>query len=111
MPLIDILFSQLQNVEIDPTVIKQSLLRFEENMSQIRNDIDTNSEEQQQTQSSPAKKRKIDKNEWKRQAKEVCDVIICQVKERFSFTGHLVGASLFVSETFQLMILNSQKTL
>lgn len=100
MPLIDILFNQLQKVEIDPTVIKQSLLRFEENMSRIRNEIDTDNEELQQSQSSLSKRRKTDKNEWKRQAKEVCDVIICHTKERFNFTGHLIGACLFMSEKF-----------
>lgn len=80
MPLTDIpvLFNQLQKVDIDLTVIKRSLTSFEENVLTIRNNIDTETgEPQQSSQSSPPKKRKIDKTEWKRQAKEVCDVIIC----------------------------------
>lgn len=35
-----------------------------------------------------------------RKAKEVCDVIIYQAKERFGFTGHLIAAGLFFSENF-----------
>ena len=101
IPLTDILFNQLQKVDIDLTVIKRSLTSFEENVLKIRNNIDTDTgEPQQSSQSSPPKKRKIDKTEWKRQAKEVCDVIICQIKERFRFTSHLVGGSLFMSEKF-----------
>ena len=49
---------------------------------------------------SHTKKRKFDKSDWKRQAKEVCDVIICEAKSRFAFSGHLIAASLFMSDRF-----------
>ncbi|KAJ8934952.1 hypothetical protein NQ318_021208, partial [Aromia moschata] len=38
-----------------------------------------------------------DKN---RELKEVCDIIICQAKERFNFTGHLVASNLLLPEKF-----------
>lgn len=49
--------------------------------------------------SSP-KRRKMEKQEWKREAKEVIDVIISQAKERFAFTGHLTAGTLFSAEMF-----------
>ncbi|KAK4886524.1 hypothetical protein RN001_002795 [Aquatica leii] len=36
----------------------------------------------------------------KREAMEVCDVIICEAKDRYNFTGHLVAASLFLQDKF-----------
>lgn len=40
-------------------------------------------------------------DELKREAIEVCDVIISQAKERFDFTGHLVASNLFLVENFE----------
>lgn len=36
-----------------------------------------------------------------RETKEVCGIIICEIKERFSFTEHLTAASLFLASKFQ----------
>nr|CAH7751378.1 unnamed protein product [Callosobruchus chinensis] len=34
-------------------------------------------------------------------AKEVCNVIVAQIKDRFSFRGHLQAEELFVTESFE----------
>lgn len=102
MPYLDILFGHLQQTKTDPTITKKRLLSFEENMFKVRNeiDLDKSEKEEQQAESSFPKRRKMDTDEMKRQAKEVCDVITTQIKERFKFTGHLSATSLFSSDKF-----------
>ena len=53
-------------------------------------------------QQEPAAKRKRTECQTakRREALEVCDIILREAKDRFSFTGHLVAASLFHSEKF-----------
>lgn len=101
MPLVEILFGQLQNVKLDPTVTKKLLTEFEENILTFRKNIDLTGTESESSASTPAKRMKVEKKEWKREATEVCDVIITQAKERFTFTGHLAAASLFICDNFQ----------
>lgn len=61
----------------------------------IRNDIDT---DENLEAYSHTKKRNLDIREWKRQAKEVCDVIICEAKSRFVFSDHLIADPIFISD-------------
>lgn len=56
----DLLFNQLQKVEIDPNITTQSLFRSEENMLQISDVIHPYIKEQHQSQCSSSKKRKTD---------------------------------------------------
>ncbi|PSN35637.1 hypothetical protein C0J52_23202, partial [Blattella germanica] len=46
------------------------------------------------------KKRKMEPNDMKRQAIEVCDVILTEISDRFKFTGHLGAAALFQPDKF-----------
>jgi hypothetical protein len=99
MPFVEILFAQLQTENLDIVVTRKILTTFEKNVAKVREVLDSTVEENAGV--SSGKKRKIDKQEWKREAKEVCDVIISQAKERFAFTGHLTAAALFSAENFQ----------
>lgn len=101
MPFVEIVFSQLQRRDIDSGAAKRALTSFEVNVTQIRGQIEEEcSTVTSQPSSSYSKRRKSDHSEWKREAKEVCDVIISQAKQRFSFTGHLIAASLFLPDMF-----------
>jgi hypothetical protein len=96
MPHVDILFAKFQAREIDPVIANKNILSFENQLLQIRNNIP---EFPETNEPSTSKRRKTDKcEEYAREAKEVCDIIVCQVKERFSFTGHLIAATLFFPE-------------
>lgn len=97
MPHVEILFGQLQRREIDSIVAKNCISSFEDNIKKIRDKVD---EINTDVTSSVPKRRRIESTEIKREAKEVCDVIICHAKDRFRFTGHLIAASLFSSEKF-----------
>lgn len=101
MPLVEIMFNQLQKVEIDASVIHESLNNFEDNILKIRNSEDLHTENNKEDE-PPTKRMKEEhsQSELKRQAKEACDVINCQVKERFDFTSLLIARKRFVVEKF-----------
>lgn len=96
MPLVEVLFNQIQKVQVDASTVNKILSKFEENILKIRESITIDSD----IDDPPPVKRREGTHELKRQAKEVCDVIICQVKERFTFTGHLTASALFIGENF-----------
>lgn len=97
MPLVDILFNQqLLKEETDVSLIRRHIQNFEHQVSNIITDIDTDC-----FLKCEAKRSKNVVNERLREAKEVCDIIICEIKERFSFIGHLTAASLFLASKFQ----------
>lgn len=99
MPHVDLLFGKFQTRQIDAVVAKKCLLSFETKLTEIRNSITL--DDVIESSSSNSKRSKLDDSaEFSREAKEVIDIIICQAKERFSFTGHLVAASLFCSEEY-----------
>lgn len=86
MPHVDILYNQLQSRNIDPVKIQNALNTFYENISSIRNSSYCNS-------SSSAKAM---------ESKEVCDTINAEAKYRFAFTNHLIAATLFYKENFDI---------
>lgn len=106
MPFVDILYNQLQKREIDPAWVKVQIECFESEIVKIRESVD----ELFQTLSAHENKRmrheESEKSVRQREAKEVCDIIICEVKERFKFTGHLTATSLFLPERFSDYYLN-----
>ncbi|CAH1106263.1 unnamed protein product [Psylliodes chrysocephalus] len=98
MPHVDLLFGKFQTRQIDAVIAKKFILSFETKLTEIINSITLDDIE---PTSSNSKRHKLDDSaEFSREAKEVCDIIICQAKERFSFTGHLVAASLFFPEEY-----------
>lgn len=101
MPLVDILFGQLQKREINSISAQRAICNFEQSIQVIREKIDVDLKMPTQSSSTPSKKRKTDNTAWKREAKEVCDVIIREAKDRFNFTGHLVASNLFSPDMFK----------
>ncbi|XP_046727359.1 uncharacterized protein LOC124399984 [Silurus meridionalis] len=103
MPNVDMLFNQLQKRNIDPVYIKAAVQGFTNNMQAIRDSIpflcgDSASSDQQH---QPKKQqRTLGPGEQQRLATEVCDTILIHTKERFSFTQHLVSATLLHGELF-----------
>ena len=77
----------------DPLSIKMFIDNFEWKILLIR-------EESQETIQNLEKRRKTDISELNREAKEICDIIICQIKDRFTFSRHLIVATLFLPEMF-----------
>lgn len=101
MPLVDILFGQLQKREIDSLTAQKAISHFEGNIKLIREQIDVDLSMPAESTYRSSKKRKTDNTEWKREAKEACDVITNEVKARFTFSGHLVASNLFSPDMFQ----------
>ena len=91
----DILYRKLQNRSIDPSSIKICIETFETEIRNIREKFNF-----QESANNVSKRTKTDNSELNREGKEICDTIICQIKERFKFTGHLIAATLFVPENF-----------
>jgi len=98
LPHADILYNQLQKTVTDPVQIHEAIKCFEnciqkerENLDSIRNEILEHTTKRRNE--DPYISRNV-------AAKEVCDTVIIQVKERFSFTKHLNAAILFSSDKF-----------
>lgn len=99
MPHVDILYHQLQKRTMDPVELSKAILQFEENILKERQNIDNIFEGKE---TSPTKKRKHDDTSGTRKiaAKEVCDIFIVSVKERFDYKNHLNASHLFLSIKF-----------
>lgn len=101
MPHVDILYNQLQKRTMDPVELSKSILQFEENILKERQNIDNIFEEKD---TSPMKKRRrVDTSDFETRkvaAKEVCDIFIVNVKERFDYKNHLNASQLFLSIKF-----------
>jgi hypothetical protein len=105
MPHLDILFGQLQKRSADGTYVKKCLNAFEEEILKIRN-TNIDSIIQLEPEERPSKRARYDQsagnsNSTKINAKEVCDIIIYQIQDRFAFTDHLSAANLIYRPNFQ----------
>jgi len=108
MPLVEILFNQLQNREIDPSLAQKANFHLQTNIRRIRDQLDDSSETTNNT-NTVSKRRKTERMEWTREAKEVCDVITCEANSRFTFTCHVMAATLFTPEKFPSCFWNFPK--
>uniref|UniRef100_UPI003AAA4C33 uncharacterized protein n=1 Tax=Centroberyx gerrardi TaxID=166262 RepID=UPI003AAA4C33 len=100
MPHVDMMYQQLQKKDIDTVFIKRALQSFTSSVQAIRNQ--SSSQEQQQIATGTTRSRRaLGENEKQRLSKEVCDTILAHAKERFSFTNHLVSATLLQGEMFE----------
>jgi hypothetical protein len=98
MPHVD-LYDQLQSRSANSSTVHSALGDFYNALSAIRNEISLISE----ISGKPPEFKKRKQNEdLTILAKEVCDTICFQAKERFKFTSHLSAAKLLVSEQFPL---------
>ena len=113
MPHVEILFSQMQSRQINSMFARSCVTHFENEIKQIRNKIGV--VEQQSNSSGLVIEPQTQQlqNELEGEAKEVCDVVMMQRRERFKFTGHLMASRLhdpsnylMFSETFPQQLLN-----
>ena len=96
MPLVEIMFSQLQSRSVDECQAKSALKIFTSSIQELRDQCNSLiSVEFEQ------KRRRIDTRKSDA-AKEVCDVILLQCRERFSFTNHLEAAKLLLVQNFSV---------
>lgn len=100
MPHIDVLCCQLQKRTATGPFIKTSLAAFETEITKIRSEIDVPvTVEEEPTSKRPRYIENIGDSRTTA-AKEVCDVILTQLKERFAFTNHLSLSNLLAREKF-----------
>src|SRR6201990_1294075 len=93
MPHVDIMFSQLQSRLIDAVKANNYLQTFNSEIQKIRDEYINISFP------SEPKRRKFN-TDRSIAAKEVCDVILIQCRERFSFTKHLKASKLLLIDNF-----------
>lgn len=99
MPHVDILYKQLQKREIDSVQIKKAISDFTKCLSQQRDEIDSISYDLAGYSNCDKRRRLTDTRTIA--AKEVCDVVMNQVHDRFAFTGHIEAATLLYSDSFE----------
>ncbi|KAM3858515.1 zinc finger MYM-type protein 1-like [Diretmus argenteus] len=104
MPHVDILYSQLQKRTVDSVFVQGVMQQFTDKLQKIRDSLPTFCGEHSGgvSQEQPAKRhRTLGPGELQRAATEVCDTILGHAKERFSFTKHLISATLLQGDKFQ----------
>lgn len=104
MPHVDILFSQLQTIQTDAVMIQIGLDNFEKEILNIRNSlppVTITDELVQSTSEVPKKRRKKNEENLDLSAREVCDIITSEVRNRFGFKNHLSGAKLFLKKNYK----------
>lgn len=96
MPHVDILFRQLQKSDIDAILIGKYIADFNSILQKIRDSIiDTND-----NIDASSSKRKRPEDSKKRISLEICDIILSEIRCRFSFTEHLIVSRLFDTNKF-----------
>ena len=108
MPHVDCFYNKIQSRNADVILIKQAVSELQLELGKIRNSMTTIMEEIEGTYDVCEVKRRRSLNASnyyeikKAAAYKVCDIIISQSKERFSFSDHLLSAQLFEREHFKL---------
>ncbi|KAJ3620532.1 hypothetical protein MTP99_004473 [Tenebrio molitor] len=104
MPHVDILFSQLQQIQADALNIQIAIDSFEKAITDIRDDLPSLSDDSQDPlkidEERPNKRRRLNTDDLNLSAKEVCDTVVCQVRDRFVCKEYLYGTKLFQQECF-----------
>ena len=96
MPHVDIFYSQIQARNIDAVQVAECVSNFQACIQKVRDVIDT----MDVASCGSATRRTEEIVEKRREAKEICDVILSQCQERFQFTGHLEASRLLDSCNF-----------
>ncbi|KAG0729553.1 Zinc finger MYM-type protein 1 [Chionoecetes opilio] len=100
MPHVDILFSQLQSNTIDAAKANASLKVFNSAVQKLRDECHVKGCDAVALLSPPEQKRRKCNADKSAATKEVCDVILLQCRERFSFTNHLEASKLLLVNNF-----------
>lgn len=97
MPHCDILFNELQQKSIDAVKTIHYVSQFAAAIQTVRDSLDT---DERREQEEPTAKRRRFTDTRKMCALDVCDRIMIQVSDRFSFSDHLSVAQLFEPQLF-----------
>ena len=92
---VEILYSQLQSRNVDSKLADKALRSFTAAVQNIRDGLESS----ESLPESATKKRRV-QNDLPRIAKDVCDTIVLQCRERFGFTHHLEASTLVSPELF-----------
>ncbi|XP_034720673.1 uncharacterized protein LOC117939438 [Etheostoma cragini] len=99
-PDVDFFSAKLQKKNIDLAHIKGSIQQFQQEIQKIRRSLHSIGE--QSSGARPTKRRRaLSPEDRERIAAEVCDFILGHTRERFSFTDHLVCATLLQGDRFE----------
>ncbi|XP_067249008.1 zinc finger MYM-type protein 1-like isoform X2 [Chanodichthys erythropterus] len=101
MPHVDLLYTKLQKKDIDSDHIKKSIQQFQQDIKKIRNSLHSLVDQSSAGGSQVKRRRSLSPEVHKRIAAEVCDTILRHTMERFSFTNHLVSATLLQGDKFE----------
>ena len=103
MPHVDILYLQIQKRTFDAVWAKTSLNNFNFEIQKIRTEINSIVVPHEIT------KRSFNIDTLRVAAKEICDVIMMQCRERFTFTNHLEASNLLCVANFPSYVKNFPK--
>ncbi|XP_070822084.1 zinc finger MYM-type protein 1-like [Chaetodon trifascialis] len=98
MPHVDMLYQQLQKKDIDAVFIKHALQSFTSSVQVIR---DSSQQQQEVATGTTRPRRALGEEEKQKLSREICNTILDQAKQRFSFSDHLVSATLLKAEMFE----------
>ncbi|XP_050958673.1 uncharacterized protein LOC127160038 [Labeo rohita] len=101
MPHVDLLYAKLQKKDIDSVHIRGSIQQFQQDIQKIRNSLHSLVDQCSEGGSQPKRRRSLSPEVYERIAAEVCDTILRHTLERFSFTDHLVSATLLQADRFE----------
>ncbi|KAL1261110.1 hypothetical protein QQF64_008937, partial [Cirrhinus molitorella] len=95
-------FDPVTKKEIDSVHIKKSIQQFQEDIQKIRNSLHSLVDQSNEGGGpQPKRRRSLSPEVHKRIAAEICDTILAHTMERFSFTNHLVSATLLQADRFE----------
>lgn len=101
LPHSDILYNQLQQRQLDSIKVQKCILDFKKVIQNIRNEVDYDTPVEDEANEDAVTRRPRFSDNNKQIAKEVCDVIITNIADRFSFTGYFEASLLFEISSFQ----------
>ncbi|GBO18562.1 hypothetical protein AVEN_71783-1 [Araneus ventricosus] len=102
MPHVDVLYNQLQKTRTVAALIRKQVNVFQQSLERERKRMDTVTKEISASyETSRKRKRKNIHINRTVAAREICDVISNQVKERFCFISHYSAVSLLEAPKFQ----------
>lgn len=100
-PHVDMLYNQLQARQIDSIQLKKAVFNFEAALLQIQEETVVIKEEWLSDTDDGTKRKRTEQTDMKSvYAKEICDVIITQIKDRLSYKGHLEADFLLKNQLF-----------
>ena len=103
MPHCSILFNELQQRAVDSVRTRKYVSDFQSSIQRIRSSLDLEHHwgmEYQEGEGAPSIKRARFTDTRKSCAKEVCDIIMTEINDRFLFNDHISAAILFESSLF-----------